>query len=219
MTKPIITFRYIALIAACFLLSACLGGSIASQIVSTIATRVADKAVAHAMDVEDGPSNRKQESVNAPPDKYTIAFVNAAFEEVKPIAEPLPSEAVEIEKPVQVLQGSQLVRVELFNLLIGEEKNAIYENARLIGASNLPQKREWQSWNVATGVVENSKNIITFLIPPEFGKLPSGAVAIVELAGPGDLNVARYKPIELRNQQALDNKKTLGLKQTTAHRD
>jgi len=111
------------------------------------------------------------------------------------------------------------VRVELFNLLIGDEKNAIYENARLIGASNLPQKREWQSWNVATGVVENSKNIITFLIPPEFGKLPSGAVAIVELAGPGDLNVARYKPIELRNQQALDNKKTLGLKQTTAHRD
>jgi len=219
MTKPIITFRYIALIAACFLLSACLGGSIASQIVSTIATRVADKAVAHAMDVEDGPSNRKQESVNAPPDKYTIAFVNAAFEEVKPITEPLPSETVEIEKPVQVLQGIQLVRVELFNLLIGDEKNAIYENARLIGASNLPQKREWQSWNVATGVVENSKNIITFLIPPEFGKLPSGAVAIVELAGPGDLNVVRYKPTELRNQQALDNKQTLGLKQTTAHRD
>jgi len=31
--------------------------------------------------------------------------------------------------------------------------------------------------------------------------------------------VARYKPTELRNQQALDNKKTLGLKQTTAHRD
>ncbi len=194
MTRLVITFRYIALIAACFLLSACLGGTIAQQIVSTIATRVADKAVAHAMDVEDGPSNRKPvELKDTPPDPYKAAFVSAAFEPVQPIAEPLPSETVEIETPVQVLQGSQFVRVELFNLLIGDEKNAVYENARLMGATSLPQKREWKSWGVGTGAIQKDKKIITFLIPPEFGKLPSGTVAVVELAGPGELNIARYK--------------------------
>ena len=43
------------------------------------------------------------------------------------------------------------------------------------------------------GMTEKDKKMITFLIPPEFGKLPSGTLAVVELAGPGDLNIARYK--------------------------
>ena len=126
-------------------------------------------------------------------DPYKVAFVNAAFEEIKPIAEPLPELLAEAETPLQVVQGNQLVRVELFNLLIGEEKNAVYENARMMGATGLPQKREWQSWGVGTGAIQKDNKIITFLIPPEFGKLPSGTVAVVELASPGELNVARYK--------------------------
>ena len=115
------------------------------------------------------------------------------------------------------MKGNQLVRVELFNLLIGEEKNAVFENARMMGATSLPQKREWQNWGVATGAiqgvelvdvlqkgavqkeavqkeaVQKNKKLITFLIPPEFGKMPSGTVAVVELANPGELNMARYK--------------------------
>lgn len=132
------------------------------------------------------------------PNPYQIAIANMAFEEVKPIAEPLPQETAEVESSHVVIQSSQLVRVELFNMLIGEEKNAVFENARVIGATNLPQKREWAMWHVATGAIQSSNNqpdkkLITFLIPPEFGKLPSGAVAVVELASPGELNVARYK--------------------------
>lgn len=136
------------------------------------------------------------------PDPYKVAFINAAFEEIKPVAEPLPQQLAEVETPIQVIQGNQLVRVELFNLLIGEEKNAVYESARIMGATSLPQKREWQSWGVGTGAiqgvehngaVQKDKKLITFLIPPEFGKLPSGTVAVVELASPGELNVARYK--------------------------
>jgi len=104
-----------------------------------------------------------------------------------------PSPEAEAE-PVQILQTNSLVRVQLFNLLIGDEKTAVFEKARLVGALNLPNRREWSRWNVATGMTENDKKMITFLIPPEFGKLPSGALTVVELASPGDLNIARYKP-------------------------
>lgn len=131
------------------------------------------------------------------PDPYRTAFANAAFEEVKPIAEALPEQIAEVETPVQVMKGNPLVRVQLYNLLIGDEKNAVFEKARLLGATSLPQKREWQSWGVGTGEIQTKtqkdKKLITFLIPPEFGKLPSGTEAMVELANPGELNVARYK--------------------------
>jgi hypothetical protein len=136
-------------------------------------------------------------------DPYRIAIANTAFEELKPqdlkpIAEPLPTEFTEVGSATEIIQSSQLVRVELFNLLIGDEKNAVYEQARLMGAASLPQKREWALWRVATGAIQLNqgqpdKKVITFLIPPEFGKLPSGAVTMVELASPGELNVARYK--------------------------
>lgn len=230
MLKFFIIFRYIALLATFCLLSGCLGGTIAQQIVRSIATSVADKAMARAMDVDEdedyseaqytaaantsaqnnalqktalqGPASQNAASQtaykniqlqNTAPDPYKVAFVNAAFEEVKPIADLLPVQLAEVETPIQVVEGNQLVRVELFNLLIGEEKNALYENARMMGATSLPQKREWQSWGVGTGAIQKDKKVITFLIPPEFGKLPSGTVAVVELASPGELNVARYR--------------------------
>ena len=140
----------------------------------------------------------KQSIQQTQPDPYQIAIANTGFQEVKAITEPLPQEMAALESTVVLIQSSQLVRVELFNMLIGEEKNAVYESARVIGATNLPQKREWALWRVATGAIQSNhhqpdKKLITFLIPPEFGRLPSGAVTMVELASPGELNVARYK--------------------------
>lgn len=263
MNKLNIIFKYIAAIFVSLMLSGCLGGTVAQQLVRSIATSVADKTMAHAMDVEDGPSNRKSRYSNtqastepyAKPSEnltarnssilqpyqpaktqasnqdlinknlanknlekinlakrglqeiqanpYNIAIANTAFQQVKtedlkPIAEPLPTELADVEGQIQVVQSSQLVAVELFNLLIGEEKDVIYEQARLMGSISLPQKREWQHWRVATGAIKSglhqpTKKIITYLIPPDFGKLPSGAVTMVELASPGELNVARYK--------------------------
>jgi hypothetical protein len=242
MTSVVKNFRYIVLISSLFLLSGCLGGGIAQQIASSIVTRIADRAIANAMDVQDGPSNRKPNNSAyntdnagttgnnnsyannsmtnntaisnntrnnktltknttiqvAQPDPYQVAFMNAAFEPVKAVSEPIPQQqAEEIETRVAITEGNQLVRVELFNLLIGDEKNAVYEKARLLGATSLPQKREWQRWGVGTGALSvdgvQDKKVITFLIPPEMGKLPSGSMAMVELASPGELNVARYK--------------------------
>ncbi len=268
-----IIFKYITTIAAIFLLSGCLGGSIATQIVSTIATKMADKAIANAMDVQYGPSNRRQtnaynsnsyktaynlsanknndlikyneilknddltknknlakkfysvknidfaknnnlirnnplsntknSTLNATSaDPYQAAMINMAFKQVKPVQEtsasqPSPLQVEEIETRFAIIEGNQLVQVELFNLLIGDEKNAVFKNARMLGAINLPKQREWQHWGVGTGVFlqdgENAKKIITFLIPPEFGKLTSGSITMVELASAGELNVARYK--------------------------
>ena len=204
------------LISLCGLLTGCLGGSIAQQIARSIATSVADNAVANAMDVQEisvqDKKDRKSQNIvlkDTTPDPYTIAFVNARFEQIKPIAEPLPEQLTESETPIAVAVSSKLVRVELFNLLIGDEKAAIYAKAQLIGAASLPKQREWKLWQVGTGVVilesahtnknqvvkksAQSAQLITFLIPPEFGKLPSGSMALVEIASPGELNIARYK--------------------------
>jgi hypothetical protein len=52
--------------------------------------------------------------------------------------------------------------------------------------------------------------VITFLIPPEFGKLPSGAMTMVELASPGELNIARYEPSNLRYKQLPGFKQVAG---------
>lgn len=210
--KYVISLKYITLVCAlASLLSGCLGGTVAQHIARSIATSVADNAVANAMDVQeiDTPDrfSRKPKNIilkDTTPDPYRVAFANARFETVKPIAEPLPEQLTETETPVALAISSQLVRVELFNLLIGDEKAAVYAKAQLMGATSLPKPREWKLWQVATGQIktENSQNeialkqgqqLITFLIPPEFGKLPSGSVALVELASPGELNIARYK--------------------------
>ncbi len=227
MTNKIITFKYITtLLATASLLSGCLGGTVAQQIVRSIATSVADKVAANALDVQDidvqeidaddvsvrDKSQRRSNNIalkNTAPDPYLIAFASARFDELKPIAEPLPETLTEIETPVAVVISSQLVRVELFNLLIGDEKAAVYTKAQLLGATLLPKPREWKLWQVATGKIKTEANhseanqseatlkqsqqLITFLIPPEFGKLPSGSVTVVELANAGELNIARYK--------------------------
>jgi hypothetical protein len=152
---------------------------------------------------------KNAQSKIAPLDPYKRAFINARFEELKPIAEPLPEQSTEVETPIVVMQSNQLVPVELFNLLIGEEKAAVFTKAQLLGSTSLPKQREWKLWRVATGIIKSEnmnqtalndqtgsaqpQQIITFLIPPEFGKLPSGSIALVEIASPGELNIARYK--------------------------
>ena len=273
MIKLHITLRVISFLMICCLLSACLGGTVAQQIVRSIATSIADKQIARAMDVDEDQliSNRKpnyetksaqnqqkieprstiiapykpsivadsmptspfnhlqklnlaqQNLRNHQPDTFKLATANLASKKIapdnlkstdlkttdlkpseldpstlntldlKPVAEPLPQYLSESSDITAAIQANQLVPVELFNLLIGEEKNAVYEKARLIGALNLPKIREWQNWQVASGATQHDKKPIVFLIPPEFGKLPAGTITMVELAAPGELNVARYK--------------------------
>lgn len=185
------------------ILSGCLGGTIAQQIARSIATSVADTAVGSAIEAEEKKAAVKQPTMNTmlynpTPDPYRNAMLNMNFAPLKAIEEPLPdypSEAQEI--PIVILKTNPLVQVELFNLLIGEEKLAVLQKARMQGALNLPDPSEWQDWQLATGKIlspqQSTQTLITFLLPPSFGKLPSGSMATVELSQSGDLNIARYK--------------------------
>jgi hypothetical protein len=212
MTEYIITYwnigrkctKYLGISLVLCLLSGCLGGTVAQQIARTIATSIADKAVANAMAVNEDAESIPRQSLtlqNRPPSELSRAIMTTGFRaasnEQSMLDEP-------VEKPVLILHASSLVRVQLFNLIIGDEKKAVYENARSIGALNLPNQAEWESWFVASGMREDNKEHITFLIPPKFGKLASGSFAIVELANIGNLNITRYTANERKVYQAMD---------------
>jgi len=89
------------------------------------------------------------------------------------------------------LQATRLVRVEIWNLVVGDEKDQILEKARLLGEP-LPPKAEWRNWKVATGAAENDKEPITFMIPPALGSIRSGDLAVVEITESDHLYMARY---------------------------
>ncbi|MDX1914246.1 MAG: hypothetical protein SFU55_01575 [Methylophilus sp.] len=184
------------------LLSGCLGGTIAQQIAQSIVTRVADKAVARAMDVDEKEPSTTHSTTNqmfkSAPDPYRRAMLNMQFAPLAPIQEPLPDYPKEEQEiPVLIMKSNPLVKVELFNLLIGDEKTTLLEKARLQGSQTVPDPKEWKSWGLGTGVIRASNQtdakMITFLIPPEFGKLPSGSTAMVEISNNGEMNIARYK--------------------------
>lgn len=185
------------------LLSGCLGGTIAQQIARSIATSVADNAVGNSVAAQEKEDQKNQVTmrsilVNPSPDPYRTAMLsNFEFNRVEAITEPLPhySEAEET-LPIVILNTNALVEVEVHSLLIGEEKTTVLEQARLKGALNLPDMDTWKDWKVATGAIKSQvpapQQVITFLIPPELGKLPSGHLTMVELSNSGDVNIARY---------------------------
>ena len=145
---------------------------------------------------------------------------NSGFNTITPQVENIPFEPLNASQidssPVDTTQANatqiiieplpivaQLANVEVWNLLIGEEKNTVFENARLGGAMQLPPLSEWKSWQVALGGLMSDnlikttgeiskKRPIVFLIPPNFGRVTSGQQLIVELARQGEVNIARY---------------------------
>lgn len=189
------TIQWLSLGLASFALCGCLGGTIAQQIVQTLLIQGADKATTAALDSQEKKTLPSQKI--PPPDKYDIAFLNSTFEKVTVQIEPLPKTALDEEKPL-LPQEAKLVQVEVWSLLIGDEKQRILENAKKQGSTEVPPKNEWQQSQVAVGaatnkdIASNKQVVITFLIPPEVGKLHSGSKALVELSGAGQLNVARY---------------------------
>lgn len=92
------------------------------------------------------------------PDKYQIAFVNSSFEKVAVQIEPLPETSFDDEKPLQMMQETKLVQVEVWSFLVGDEKQNILEQARIQGSTSIPPKAEWQQWQIAVGAVGAADN-------------------------------------------------------------
>ncbi len=187
---------------ATFTLCGCFGGTIAQQLARSIMLHGTDKVTASALEAKERNDKLTAQQMpfkDTPPDPYQLAFINSAFDTIKPQVEPLPTlQEVEEDQPVQIIRETRLVQVEVWNTLVGDEKNRILEKARLRGSSEIPPKSEWQQWQIAVGAEsantanKNTPETIIFLVPPEIGKMRSGTKALVELSSLGDLNVARY---------------------------
>jgi hypothetical protein len=187
---------YWGLLAIVFLsLSGCLGGSVAQQLASSFAMHAADKIAAGAIDqyeLNQEVARRNVVLQNRAPDEYWAAFITSGFSPVTPTVQPLPQNTVPQQDGSPASEVTPLVRVEVWNMLIGDEKIAVLEKARLLGA-NLPPERDWPNWQIAAGALASEPDKpVLFLIPPKFGRIASGELAIVEMAGPGELNYARY---------------------------
>lgn len=192
--------RYGAYPLSALMLTGCFGGTVAQQVARSLFTQGADQATAAAVDAYD--RNQKLAAKYMIPkntqfDDYQIAFLRSGFEEIKPQVEALPQAAVQPDPAQKPLHVSKLVNVEVWSLLVGDEKQRMLEKARLQGSELIPPREEWPRWHVAVGATEQNKaslhsETITFLIPPDLGKMHAGARALVELPDNGGLSIARY---------------------------
>jgi hypothetical protein len=205
--------RFLGVCIACLFLSGCFGGTVAQQLVRSIATSVADKAIANAMDVNEDAQQKSRRHVaftSRQSDDMSYALKNMRFKQAplknSPVNTQADNTALSLPPPkkAQIIKESALVRVKVLNLIIGQEKNSLYEKARRIGALNLPSQQAWTNGHIAFGIIENTENPITVVIPAELGKPTSGSIIIVELANVGDLNIARYNDTQQNVYHAMD---------------
>jgi len=185
-------------ITLAMMLSGCMGGPIAQQIASSIATRVADKVVGDAVDeqLRKEREPRHIDLMNSDTDPYLSKFLFTQFAEPNQpqiIYESLPQRTT-LDDDHPRASTSRLVSVEIWNLIIGQEKQAMLERSLQKGSTVVPTPNEWRDWQLATGNMKgHAENQLYFLIPPNFGRVTSGDQAIVEIAGVGGLHIARYR--------------------------
>ena len=182
------------LLLCCILLSGCMGAPLAQQLLSSVVLNSADRLMTDAHEAQERDALNNRVLPNTEPDEYWGSFVTAGFRKITPIQEPLPASVKQADtKPVAMLEVSPFVRVEVWNMLVGEEKQAVLEKAYAMGNKDIPPKEEWAGIRVATGALEGREDQpIIFLVPDELGRITSGQQTIVELADPGDLSIARY---------------------------
>lgn len=180
---------------SCLILSGCMGAPLAQQLLASVVMNGADNIVNNAYEAQQREAINHRVLKDSPPDDYWASFVTAGFQNTTPTVESQPIIDAPVRKPnpEPLIQTSPFVRVEVWNMLIGEEKLSVLEKAYAAGSPNLPPKKEWGQVRIATGALEGrTDQPIVFLVPEEIGKLSSGQQTIVQLANTGDLNIARY---------------------------
>jgi hypothetical protein len=175
-------------------LSGCLGAPLAQQLVSSVLLGSADNMMASAHHAQERDALNHTRLKDSLPDEYWGSFVTAGFQRITPIEESLPISAAADRGASAGAQVSFFVRVEVWNMLIGEEKYAVLQQAYAMGNRDIPSEEDWGKVRVATGAQEGQEDQpIVFIVPDELGRIRSGQQTIVELAEPGNLSVARYR--------------------------
>lgn len=186
--------RTFLLALACLMLNGCMGAPLAQQLLSSAVMHGADNILNNAYEAQQKEAINQRVLKDSLPDEYWASFVTAGFQKITPIEEPLPGIEEPAETPIKPgLEASAFVRVEIWNMLLGDEKLAVLEKAYVSGNTDLPPKEEWGKLRIAIGALEGSQDQpLIFLIPDDLGRLNSGQQTIVELGKAGELNVARY---------------------------
>jgi hypothetical protein len=202
--QPKLPPKLLVLALATLALPGCFGGTVAQQLARSILMQGADKATAAAMDAHELNDTKAAQYMlpnNTKLDDYQVALLRSGFEPIQAQVEELPQAATQAESSTKLIQESRLVNVEVWNMLIGDEKQQLLETAKLQGSLLIPPREEWPQWYVAVGSTVGNNNgkssqAITFLIPPDLGKMRTGARALVELPNNtksgGELSIARY---------------------------
>lgn len=185
--------RYLPLLILPFMLAGCMGGSVGQQLARSLAMQGADHITGMAIEASERAASAPRNIVlkDTEPDPYWAAFLLTQLPVGEPaiLVEPLP------ERPAEpVAQGGRLVRVELWNLIVGQEKHTLLQRSRERGSEIVPPPDEWQRWQVAAGgMQQHTDQPLHILIPPQLGPLRSGDRAIVEISATGGIHVARYR--------------------------
>lgn len=178
-------------------LAGCMGGTLGQQLARSLVIQGADKVTELAVDAQltEAAKPRQYSLKGTEPDPYLAAFLLAQIPEIKPeiIVEPLPDSSVPVPEQ-QGIRSSRLVKVEVWNLIVGREKHTMLQRSLSRGSAVLPAPVEWSEWQLAAGGLENHQSTpLYFLLPPHFGRVKSGDKAIIEIAGAGGLHVARHR--------------------------
>jgi len=173
-----------------------MGGSIGQQMARSLLMQGADKVTGLAVEANERVANTPHSIQLSDPnyEPYWASFVRLQLPDPQPqpIIEPLP---VQRQSPAQLQAiSSRLVTVEVWNLVVGEEKQALLQRSLNHGSSILPSPADWSSWQVAEGVMQSQANqTIYFLLPPDFGRVRTGDKAVIEIAEMGGLHIARHR--------------------------
>ena len=178
-------------------LTGCMGGSVGQQLARSLFMQGADKVTELAVDSQLRESRAPRQIVlrDTEPDPYLGAFLLAQIPEIQPqvIIEPLPASPPSVPDS-QGIRSSRLVRVEVWNLIVGREKHVMMQRSLSHGSEVLPSPVEWADWQLAAGGLDNQQSApLYFLLPPDFGRVRSGDKAIIEIANAGGLHVARHR--------------------------
>ncbi|MDR2219253.1 MAG: hypothetical protein LBE24_01585 [Methylobacillus sp.] len=85
---------------------------------------------------------------------------------------------------------SKLVTMEIWGLILGDEKHSTFETIRQLNIMPLPPEQQWDQWQLAEGGMSGTERPMLILIPPAIGKVRSGDLTVVEVGSVNGIYVA-----------------------------